>query len=137
MVDEDYLLVAKVLTDRNKNRLKKERSPKEMETDDLFFWIMSRLEWSIEGCLPAKVSHSVTVDEPFSASSSSVILEHGRMADYISQYVSREEFYSVMQEVVNIFNELGKNEEIGYDFHAVCLIREGRSSLTVNMNTII
>lgn len=45
MVNEKYLLVVENLVERNKNRLNVERSPKEQETDELFYWIMSRLEW--------------------------------------------------------------------------------------------
>lgn len=137
MVNENYLLAVKNLTDRNKNRLNAERSPKEQETDELFYWIMSRLEWSIQGCWPAKTSHNVTVEEGFVSNDNSVLLEHGRVSQYLSQYVTREEFYSVMQEVANVFNEIGKSEEAGYNFYAVCFTGNGRSSLTVNMATKI
>lgn len=50
MVNEKVLLVAENLAERNKNRLNTERSSKEQETDELFYWIMSRLEWSVRGC---------------------------------------------------------------------------------------
>ena len=137
MVNENYLLVVKNLTDRNKNRLNTERSPKEQETDELFYWIMSRLEWCVQGCWPAKTSHSVKLKEGFVSNRNFVLLEHGKVSQYLSQYVTREEFYSVMQEVANVFNEIGKNDEDGYNFYAVCFTENERAYLTVNMTTKI
>ena len=96
MVSENYLLAAKSLADRNKNRLNKERSPKEQERDELFFWIISSLEWSVQCCWPGKTFHNVTVKEGYCSDDSRVLLEHGKISQYLSQYVTRDEFYSVM-----------------------------------------
>ena len=78
MVNENYLLVAKSLVDRNENRLNTEISPREHEIDDLFFWLISRLEWSIRGCWPAQKSHIVKVTEDFCCDNNRVLLKHGR-----------------------------------------------------------
>lgn len=135
MVNENYLFAAKNLADRNKNRLDKERDPIEKEKEGLFYWIMSRLEWCVEGCWPAKESHSVTVKEGFCyANSNRVLLEHGRVSEYLSKDVTREEFYSVMEQVAEIFNEIGEQVE-GYHFNAKCFITAGNAELTVHMFT--
>ena len=138
MVNEKYLLVAKNLAERNKNRLNTERSPKEQETDELFYWIMSRLEWSVQGCWPAKTSHSVTVKISRWYDDGRALLEHGKVSDYLSEYVKGEEFYAVMNDVANAFNEIGKSDENGYHFYATCIIPEyitETAELTVHMFT--
>lgn len=135
MVNEKYLLVAKNLADRNKNRLNTERSLKEQEKDELFYWIIGRLEFSVQGCSPGKASHHITVKQVPFYDSNRVLLEHGRVSQYLSQYVTREEFYSVMQEVAETFNEIGKQEKDGYDFYAVCITTDGKAELTVHMTT--
>ena len=136
MVKKSYLLAAKKLTDMNRNRLNTKRSPKEQERDELFYWIMSRLESSVQGCWPAKTSNSVTVEEDIVPSDNHVLLKHGRVSHYFSRYCTGEEFYSVMQEVANVFNEIGKTKVDGCSFYAVCHIKKEQSSLTVVMTTI-
>ena len=139
MVNEKYLLVAKNLVDRNKNRLNAERSPKEQETDQLFYWIMSRLEWSVQGCWPGKTSHSVTLEVNCLYDDDRVLLRHGRVSEYLSEYVTGEEIYTVMKDVANIFNEIGKSEENGYHFYTTSTFTENTISystkLTVHMIT--
>lgn len=138
MVNEKYLLVAENLAERNKNRLNTERSPKEQETDELFYWIMSRLEWSVQGCWPAKTSHSVTVKISRWYDDGRALLEHGKVSDYLSEYVKGEEFYAVMNDVANAFNEIGKSDENGYHFYATCILPEyitETAELTVHMFT--
>lgn len=138
MVNEKYLFVAENLAERNKNRLNTNRSPKEQETEELFYWIISRLEWSIRGCYPARESHSVTVKISHWYNDGSVLLEHGRVSDYLSEYVRGEEFYTVMNDVANIFNEIGKSDENGYHFYATCILPEyttETAELTVHMFT--
>ena len=137
MVNENYLIAAKSLADRNKNRLNTKRSPKEQERDELFFWMLSRLEWSVQGCWPAKEIHNVTVKQGYCCDDNRVLLTHGKVSEYLSQYVTRDEFYSVMQEVADIFNEIGKQEENGYAFYAVCFTSNRNAELTVNLTTKI
>ena len=103
MVNEKYLIIAENLAERNKNRLNTERSPKQQETDELFYWIMSRLEWSVQNCYPAKTSHSVTVKISRWYDDGRALLEHGKVFDYLSEYVKGEEFYAVMNDVANAF----------------------------------
>lgn len=119
----------------NKNRLNPQCNPKEQEMDELFYWVMSAIEFSVHSCWPAKTSHSVTLREPWFSDDERVMLEYGDYPPYVSQYVTREEFYSVMQEVAEVFNEIGKNEEDGYHFWANCYTGNGSASLTVNMCT--
>lgn len=138
MVNDKYLFVAKNLAERNKNRLNTARSPKEQETDELFYWIISRLEWSVQGCYPAKTSHSVTIKTSNCYDDGRVLIEHGRVANYLSEYVKGEEFYAVMEDVADIFNEIGKSESEGYHFYATCILPEnmtGIAELTVHMIT--
>ena len=138
MVNEKYLLVAENLAERNKNRLNTERSPKEQETDELFYWIMSRLEWSVQGCWPAKTSHSVTVKISRWYDDGRALLEHGKVSDYLSEYVKGEEFYAVMNDVANAFNEIGKSDEKVYHFYETCILTEyitETAELTVHMFT--
>lgn len=118
MVNENYLLVAENLVDRNKNRLNLTRSPRQQETDRLFYWIMRNLELCVEGCCPAKKYHYVSVTKTRSYDDGSVLLSHERVSNYLSQYVKEQEFYSVMEDVANIFNEIGKSEEKGYKYSA-------------------
>ena len=124
MVNEKYLIVAENLAERNKNRLNTERSLKEQETDELFYWIMSRLEWSVQGCWPAKTSHRVAIKISRWYDDGRVLLEHGRVSDYLSEYVKGEEFYAVMNDVANVFNQIGKSDEKVYHFYATCILPE-------------
>ncbi len=105
MANANYLLVANNLVDRAKNRLNTKRDPKQQETDQLFYWILSRLEWKMEGYFPAKNSISVTIREE-GYCGNAILLKHGNVANYASTYVNGEEFYSVMKEVAEIFNEM-------------------------------
>lgn len=129
MVNYEYLFVAENLIERNKNRLNENRDPKTQEVDNLFYWIMSRLEWCVQGCWPAKKSHTVTVEISRTYDNGSVLLKHGRVSEYLSEYVKENEFHDVMEEVANIFNEIGKNKEKGYEYDAVCF----ESELIVHM----
>lgn len=133
MVNENYLLVAKSLVDRNENRLNTELSPREHEIDDLFFWLISRLEWSIRGCWPAQKSHIVKVTEDYCYDDNRVLLKHGRVSDYLSTYVSRNEFYYVMQEVADIFNKINEQLESDYFFYADCSTTFWHAELTVQV----
>lgn len=138
MVSNKYLFVAENLVERNKNRLNTERSPKEQEVDELFYWIMSRLEWSMQGCCPAKKSHSVTVITSHWYADGSVLLEHGVVDNYLSKYVNGKEFYAVMKDVANIFNEIGKSKTNEYHFYAICILPKnvtGTAELSVFMTT--
>lgn len=138
MVNEKYLIVAENLAERNKNRLNTERTPKEQETDELFYWVMSRLEWSVHGCWPPKTSHSVTIKISRWYDDGRALLEHGKVSEYLSGYVKGEELYAVMNNVANIFNEIGKSDEKGYHFYATCILSEyitETSELTVHMFT--
>ncbi|MCI8361769.1 MAG: hypothetical protein HFJ41_01200 [Clostridia bacterium] len=118
MVNEKYLLAAKKLAERNKNRLSTNYSLKEKETDELFYWIMSRLEWHVQGCWPAKKYHDLIIYITRGDKDEKVLLNHGRVSGYMSQYVKGEIFDDVIKDIVNIFNEIGKNEEEGYSFSA-------------------
>ena len=137
MVNKKYLLVAKNLADRNMKRLDTTRSEKEQERDELFYWVMSRVEWSIQGCWPAKASHSVTIEEmPLEYTfEQRVLLAHGNVSQYLSQYVNREEFYSIMQEVAEIISKMGNMEKDGYSYYARCYTPDGHAKLTVTLTT--
>lgn len=140
MVEVRYLLAVEILARRNKNRLDTNRSPKEQETDKLFSWIMSRLEWSVENCCPAKEYHSVTVSVGFGACGHA-LLKHGEVAKYLSEYAysEGEKFYDVMEDVANIFNEIGKSKG-EYKCGAKCILPEyitEAAELTVYMKATV
>ncbi|MDO4283098.1 MAG: hypothetical protein Q4D02_05605 [Clostridia bacterium] len=122
MVNEKYLFAAQNLVDRNKNRLDTKQNPKEKEVDELFYWVLSRLEWSMQNCFPARESHSITIKAGIHYDDGRILLEHGRVAEYLSQYVKGEAFYEVVQEVCNAFNEIGKSGKNRYYFEATCMI---------------
>lgn len=131
MVNEKYLLAAENLAERNKARLNTESSPKEKETEELFYWVISRLEWHMQGCWPAKEHHDLIIDIKRWYNDGRVLLQHGNVSQYLSQYVIGKEFDNVMEDVVNIFNDIGKNEEKEYRFSAVYL----EDTLVVHMVT--
>lgn len=119
MVNGKYLLAVENLAERNKARLNTKGSPKEKETEELFYWVISRLEWHMQGCWPAKTHHDLIIDIRRGwYNDGSILLKHGNVSEYLSQYVIGKEFDKVMENVVNIFNEIGKNEEKGYHFSA-------------------
>ena len=61
MVNEKYLFSVKNLVLRNNNRLNPQANPIQLETDELFYFVIDRLVWSMKNCWPAKKSHSVTI----------------------------------------------------------------------------
>lgn len=135
MVNEKYLRAVESLTDSNKIRLSPERSPREIEKDKLFYWIISCLEGYIKDCHPAQTSFSITIKEEYFFNNDYVLLKCGRFSKYLSHYVTKKEFYSIMQEVRNLFNEIGENKEYGYSFHAVYFTENEMSNLTISMAT--
>lgn len=137
MVKEKYLLQAEILAERNKNRLDTNRSPKEKETEELFYWIISRLEWSVQGCWPGQRGHTITVQAYIYNPDGGVLVEHGRVSKYLSQYVNNEEFFTVLNDIANIFNEIGKSKSKEYQFSAIFSPpgRNGICELTVHMYT--
>ncbi len=88
------------------------------------------------GCHSAQMSHSVTIKSNWC--DGRVLSEHGRVANYLLDYVKEEEFCAIMKDVANIFNEIGKSESKGYHFYAKCFIPEDiteTTELTVHMIT--
>lgn len=140
MLNKKYLFAAKNLSDRNRNRLNKDLSPEEKEKEQLFYWIMSRIEWSAQGCWPAQQSHRVRIATEHLYEDGQILLAHGKVSEYLSEYVRGYKFCSVMQEVCNIFNEIGKSEENGYHFWATFVLPEGKienAEFIVNMATLM
>ena len=122
----EYISCAKNLATRNKVRLNSSRSSMEQETDDLFYWIMSRLEDSVGNCQPAQRFHKVIVETSKPISDDDyVLLQDGKTSKYCSRYVKGTDFLFVMDTVIGIFNSIGKTEE--YSYHAE-YIRHNRSS---------
>lgn len=134
MANRYFVSATKNLARRNRNRLNLKRSPKQKETEELFYWVLSKLEWKVQRCWPAQSHHSIKVQEPYPSDSKRVLLKFGRIDSYQSQYVTREEFYEVMQEVVNIFNEIGSDNKGNYNFWATYNTYNG-SSISVHMTT--
>ena len=106
MIKLNYLLAAKDLLDRSENRLNTERAPEEKETEEMFYWVLDKLERSIRFSLQAEARrHSVAITIP----SNRIILKDGIFGEgYIPKYVcARDDFLAVVQNVVDIFNEVG------------------------------
>lgn len=85
----------------------------------------------MQGCWPAEKSHTVKIEISRRYDDGRVLLKHGRVSEYLSEYVTGKKFHDVMEEVVDVFNEIGRNEEKGYKYQAVSLERE----LIVHMYT--
>lgn len=105
MIKLNYLLAAKDLLDRNENRLDTEMVPEEKETEEMFYWVLDKLASSIQFRLQVETEYTVTITIP----SNRIILKDGIFGEkYIPKYVcARDEFYAVVQNVVDIFNEIG------------------------------
>ncbi len=103
MIKLNYLIAVKNLLDRNKNRLDMQRDKKTKETEEMFYWLLSRMEAGIQG----QYSPVYTVDITISAERVRR-REDSTGAVYVPQYIySRSDFYEVIQNVVNICNEVG------------------------------
>ena len=114
----EHISYAKLLAKRNRVRLNPNRTPIEKETDSLFFWIMSRLEDSVENCHPAKSAHIVTLSIPILDDDDYVILKHRDLLEYRTMYVTGKDFYTVLKHVVDLFNEVGLSKIEGYYYFA-------------------
>lgn len=49
MVKLNYLMATKNLVDRNRNRLDMQKDKKEKETEEMFYWLLNRMEAGIQG----------------------------------------------------------------------------------------
>lgn len=121
----EYISCARNLATRNKVRLNTSRTPMEQETDDLFYWIMSRLENSVGNCQPAQRFHQIIVTYKPNSNDDYGLLKDGEISKYCPRYVKGSDFYYVMDDVVGIFNNVGTSKE--YHYHAE-YIRHNRSS---------
>lgn len=103
MVKLNYLFAVKNLLDRNRNRLDMQKDKKEKETEEMFYWLLSRMEAGIQG----QYSPSYTVDVTISPKRIR-LKEESTGAVYVPQYIcGRAEIYEIIQNVVNICNEVG------------------------------
>ena len=133
MANRYFVSAAKNLARRNRNRLNLKRSPKQKETEKLFYWVLSKLEWDIQECWPLRHCF-IKIQEAYLPDSERILLKFGMTDLYQSQYVTREEFYEVMQEVVYILNEIGFDDKGTYKFSAV-YNNQNSSSIIVHMTT--
>ena len=138
MSKELYFLAGKVLADRNRNRLDKNRSPREKEKEELFFWVCERLEWSMNPYRHVSSKHCITVREkPNMGGDNDVVLQGEKISTYHSKYISRNEFYLVVQEVSDIFNALNECKNfLGCEFSGECSLTKDGIKLDVSMTTI-
>jgi len=134
MVNHKYSMAAKQLANRNQRRLNPSIDPIEKETDELFYWIMSLLENSVQSYRKAKPFHSVTVNEGIAFKDDEVCLKDEKGNIYMSKYVrTKQEFYDIMKNIAETFEEMGETLEPGCRFGAICFTEEGKAQLTVNM----
>lgn len=114
----DYLVAAINLHERAKRRLKCSENPMQQEIEDLFYWILRQLEWTLNMKKDFSPKEIVLSLEKRYSKGKEVTLCHEAVEEYSSRYVQKEEFYTVMEKVAEIFNGMeGK-------FSAVCNVPE-------------
>lgn len=151
-MNEKYLSAVENVAMRNIARLRKEEIPKPkfvnikneglgptgMEKEEIFYWLLSRLDWTAKNCWPAQEYHSITVKEDFEVLGTALrskILRHGSVSKYHIKFISVALLVCVMMDIADIFNEIGKRD--GYYFWATCYIVDYKVVLNVIMKTEI
>ena len=132
MVNEKYFAAARTLADINKELINTEKSPREREKDTLFYWLMSRLQWEIQSCYPPKNFHLLIIKEQASYYKDVVLLGHGSIANYISQYVKREQFKEVVKDVKKIFDEIEEKRNKEFCYHMTISLNP-KIEITIHM----
>lgn len=131
MLKRIYLKSALSLIERYRNRLNNNIPAREMEVEELFYWVLSVVEkytttnwFHNDGgfCIIAKGTM-------LENSNGKIVLEHRAAGNYVSQFVFGDEFISVMEEVTSLFNEIG--EESGGTYKAKCISDRNNLELDV------
>ena len=128
MEDTDLIQVAENLARRNKDRLSLEISDRQKEKADLIYWILNKLELSVEKW-PAKASHMIAVRELATNHEELVLLRIGD-ATYLSQYVARNAFYAVMEEVAELLEGIVSSD---YSYSVECCTNRYKAYLNVTL----
>ena len=103
MIKLDYLFAVKNLLDRSRSRMYIQKDKKENETEELFYWLLGRMEAGMQG----QRSPAYTVDITISPKRVR-LKEESTGAVYVPRYIyTRSELHEIIQNVVNICNEVG------------------------------
>lgn len=109
---DEKVLAAQILRSRLSINQEKTKTPKELEIDRLFFWILGRIHYEI-GKSDSEYYRVIIKVIGSSRDDETIILQHVdetkddlNMEKYFSKYVKGREFYDIMLEVAEIFNEL-------------------------------
>lgn len=132
MLSEMYLLRAKSFSEMVNSNY----DPIEYDTRQLFYWVTHLLDMSLYSVAPIwSRPHFIKVEltEWFYENA---VLRYGQLSLYGAK-VKGKDFYTVMNNVSNIFNELGNTIE-GIEFSSECVIPDNEHKcvnayLTVKM----
>lgn len=78
---------------------------------------MSRFEHSIKSSIPANKHYSVRINARFLLNNEYMVLTDGKESISASIHITTEEFYAIIEDVVNIFNKIGESRIKGYNFY--------------------
>jgi DNA/RNA endonuclease YhcR with UshA esterase domain len=106
---DDKTFAAKLLLMRMKEKQEKEEKmcnsmqEKEAEMDCLFYWILSRMYAKMDSFRPAKKTISIRITGSLTRYNK-VLLEHGKSDDYVPFYVAGKDFFDVVKDTIEIFD---------------------------------
>ena len=108
---DDKGFAANLLLLRMKEKQEKEiamsnsHDKKDAEGDCLFYWILSQLYAKMDSTRPAKKSASIKVTGSLNQYDN-VLLAHGKLDDYLPFYVEGKEFFDVIKDTIETFDEI-------------------------------
>ena len=130
MASLEQKIAAEVLRERGKNLLKiadGEKTPKEMEAERLFFWILNRLDDEMEESDKAKKEYHLMIEEIITSNqkgNGQIIFSAGSMIVYHSKYVYGNDINDVMVRVKCTLNSIH-----GYSMYIVQNHSEQRKAI--------
>ena len=132
--DQPYLFAAKNILDRRKRQCDKSRDDTERDREEFFYWVLRQLEYVMGMSYPYEKEFRVNILEKDSYVLPSKLYfeeeEVGKTDGYLS-YSERDEFISVLHEVVDLFNQIGALTDGGYS--AQILENNGRIIVDVRV----
>lgn len=131
MIKKNYLDYSLILLNSAQLRLTPNITNKEKEIDRLFSYCMSRLTWDIDSFSEPKKSCILDLKQSYPHRPDTVTLCHGRLSTYTSKFVENNEFYFIIQEVADIFNDVALP-----NYSALCSTIPERAYLTVSFDII-
>lgn len=128
MNKKNYRRAASILVTRATNKADAKISNEKKEADKLFFWILCQFENEVAKPLK-RTKYGLKIQEKYSADPSKVILHSMHsLNEYTSEFVSKYEFYQIVEQVTEIFKETD-----GFVADCITPISE-RKGLLIEMN---